>query len=313
MSENNLVVYKEDPKNVIIKNPSFAEFYLNIAKEPFDEKTIKVLSGPVSLDDIEIRPDGLIYLPEIKYRRILNKAFGVGAWSMVQMNTIIDQEKSVVYYDGALFINGRYHARATGEMKYISRNENMTWATALEGAKSDCLTRCCKDLGIASELWDPTFIKKWLNENAIKIFVKNQKTNDTKVLWRRKTDPKYNVYPWLESGFVNGNKPITISRPETEIQSGNLHHLQKTIGLALIAICGNDKIRAANMLKEYLNIKSTAAIKSEQQARFLISKIRPKYEVAFNWDELEKEGKVVTNEDIIDICPEINLPFEPIK
>ena len=26
--------------------------------------------------------DGLIYLPEIKYRRILNKAFGPGGWGL---------------------------------------------------------------------------------------------------------------------------------------------------------------------------------------------------------------------------------------
>jgi len=32
--------------------------------------------------DIEMKPDGMIYLPEIKYRRILNRAFGPGGWGL---------------------------------------------------------------------------------------------------------------------------------------------------------------------------------------------------------------------------------------
>jgi hypothetical protein len=29
-----------------------------------------------------VLPDGLLYLPEIKYRRTLNEAFGPGGWGM---------------------------------------------------------------------------------------------------------------------------------------------------------------------------------------------------------------------------------------
>ena len=32
--------------------------------------------APIEHKDVEIKPDGLIYLPEIRYRRILNRAFG---------------------------------------------------------------------------------------------------------------------------------------------------------------------------------------------------------------------------------------------
>ena len=31
----------------------------------------------------------------------------------------------------------------------------MVYGKAMEAAKSNALVRCCKDLGIASELWDP--------------------------------------------------------------------------------------------------------------------------------------------------------------
>lgn len=31
----------------------------------------------------------------------------------------------------------------------------MVYGKAMEAAKSNALMRCCKDLGVASELWDP--------------------------------------------------------------------------------------------------------------------------------------------------------------
>lgn len=41
-----------------------------------------MLLAPVNNDDVEVKPDGIVYLPEIKYRRILNQAFGPGAWGL---------------------------------------------------------------------------------------------------------------------------------------------------------------------------------------------------------------------------------------
>ena len=41
-----------------------------------------MLLAPLDYDDVEVKPDGIVYLPEIKYRRILNKAFGPGAWGL---------------------------------------------------------------------------------------------------------------------------------------------------------------------------------------------------------------------------------------
>ena len=44
---------------------------------------------------------------------------------------------------------------------YLQRiRQGMTLAMAEESAKSNAMMRCCKDLGIASELWDPNFIQK---------------------------------------------------------------------------------------------------------------------------------------------------------
>jgi hypothetical protein len=46
--------------------------YPGLAKEAFPENVVKVLLEPINPKDVEIKPDGIIYLPEIKYRRILN-------------------------------------------------------------------------------------------------------------------------------------------------------------------------------------------------------------------------------------------------
>lgn len=46
-------------------------------------------------DDIEIKPDGIVYLPEIKYRRILNKAFGPGGWGLAPRGETIVTAKLV--------------------------------------------------------------------------------------------------------------------------------------------------------------------------------------------------------------------------
>lgn len=109
--------------------------------------------------------DGLIYLPEIKYRRILNKAFGPGAWGLAPRgdvqtaNKIVSREYALVCQGRCVALRypqtrplnfGRLVAIAKGEQQYF---DDSGIPTATEACKSNALMRCCKDLGIASELW----------------------------------------------------------------------------------------------------------------------------------------------------------------
>ena len=71
--------------------------------------------------------------------------------------------------------------------------------TAVEGCKSNALMRCCKDLGVASELWDPRFIRKFLATHAKEVFVENQATKRKKKMWLRKDDTVR--YPFKETKF----------------------------------------------------------------------------------------------------------------
>lgn len=93
--------------------------------------------------------DGLIYLPEIKYRRILNKAFGPGGWGLAP-RTSVQVDSKIVSREYALVCGGRLFSIARGEQEYF---DPTGISTATEAAKSNALMRCCKDLGIASELW----------------------------------------------------------------------------------------------------------------------------------------------------------------
>lgn len=71
----------------------------------------------------------------------------------------------------------------------------MSLATALEAAKSNALMRCCKDIGIASELWDPSFNTKWRSTHCVQVWVMNRDGKKRK-LWRRKDDPPIDAGGW---------------------------------------------------------------------------------------------------------------------
>jgi hypothetical protein len=62
---------------------------------------------PITPADVEVKPDGIIYLPEIKYRRILNRAFGPGAWGLAPRGETIVTQKSVTR-EFALVVHGRF-------------------------------------------------------------------------------------------------------------------------------------------------------------------------------------------------------------
>jgi Mitochondrial genome maintenance MGM101 len=81
--------------------------YHGISAEPFPKDAADVLLAPVDSNDVEIKPDGIVYLPEIKYRRILNKAFGPGGWGLVPRSESIVTPKTVTR-EYALICNGRY-------------------------------------------------------------------------------------------------------------------------------------------------------------------------------------------------------------
>jgi hypothetical protein len=56
------------------------------------------------------------------------------------------------------------------------------------------MMRCCKDLGVASELWDPRWIRQFKAKNAQEVFVEHVVNKRKSKIWIRKGDPV--SYPW---------------------------------------------------------------------------------------------------------------------
>lgn len=73
---------------------------------PFSKEAAAVLLQPIPPEDIEVKPDGIVYLPEIKYRRILNRAFGPGAWGLAPRGETIVTPRGINREYG-LVVHGR--------------------------------------------------------------------------------------------------------------------------------------------------------------------------------------------------------------
>jgi len=69
--------------------------YHGLSSSPFTAEQSAILQAELDPEDIEIKPDGILYLPEIKYRRILNKAFGPGGWGLAPRGETIVTGKLV--------------------------------------------------------------------------------------------------------------------------------------------------------------------------------------------------------------------------
>ena len=77
-----------------------------LATNPFPPETAAVLMRDLDPRDVEIKPDGVVYLPEIKYRRILNQAFGPGGWGLAPRGELVIADK-LVTREYALVVQGR--------------------------------------------------------------------------------------------------------------------------------------------------------------------------------------------------------------
>lgn len=78
-----------------------------LSAAPFPKEASDILLAPTEVDEVEIKPDGILYLPEIKYRRILNRAFGPGGWGLVPRSESIVTPKTVTR-EYALVCHGRH-------------------------------------------------------------------------------------------------------------------------------------------------------------------------------------------------------------
>lgn len=161
-------------------------------------------------DEVDIRPDGLVYLPQTFFRRRLNSVFGPGSWCMIPRGPLTmdgDGDQRIMYREYALFVRGSFIAEAVGGQRYFEKNPEQDYSAAAESVKSDAITRTCKDLGIASELWDPAFVEKWKATFSVKVW--NEKKG--KFNWRRKDREPF----WWEKKSQEQAPPQQKEKPPT--------------------------------------------------------------------------------------------------
>ena len=106
-------------------------------------------------------------MPAGVVRARLDSTFGPGQWGLRQeRDPFYDAQTSECCLDGSLWVRGKFVSRAMGGCRWNPNNKQMTKSDAIEGAKSDCLRRCCKDLGVGRDLWNPSFVRAFLAEHV---------------------------------------------------------------------------------------------------------------------------------------------------
>jgi hypothetical protein len=101
LGDEPIKLQEDDPSGI-----DWSSSFSGLSVQPFSKEAADVLMAPINKEDVEIKPDGIIYLPEIKYRRILNRAFGPGAWGLAPRGETIVTEKAVTR-EYALLVLGR--------------------------------------------------------------------------------------------------------------------------------------------------------------------------------------------------------------
>lgn len=152
-------------------------------------KQEKTIFAPVNEKDIEIRPDGLIYLPWMEYVTRLKEAFGM-RWTLLPEGLPkASPGGNSIMWGFWLVIEGKPYGFAIGEQEYYPENKTMSWSDACEGAKSNALMRVCKGIGISLELWRPSFIRAWKKKHAHQVVGKDRYGNP-KTIWAKKDTEK---------------------------------------------------------------------------------------------------------------------------
>lgn len=180
--------------------------FIGLSLQAVTEAQAAILNEPARPEEVEVRPDGQIYFPEMKYRIRLNRAFGMAGWGLRPLGDPVIRD-GLVMQTWALYAGGRFISCATGECQMVEENAQMTYGDVLEGAKSVALRRVCKDLGIVSELWDRTFVEKFLEQHCVKVWVQGK----NKPQWR-----KLNYKPFYKETVITPDSPNKDKYVKTE-------------------------------------------------------------------------------------------------
>lgn len=138
------------------------------ANEPFPPAVQVLLSQDAADEMVEIKPNGAIYVPHTIYRDVLDRAFGIGGWALIPLEPPRIKGDRAIWY-GYLKAGGRYIESAYGGCTYVPKNKEMNEDDAVEGAKSDCITRCCKALPLFRNVANRDYAEAWRARYAYQV------------------------------------------------------------------------------------------------------------------------------------------------
>lgn len=188
---------KEDPL-VTVSAKSLADvlplkFYEGASELKLTDEELDSLREYADADDdiVDIRPDGLIYVQHIHYRRALTALFGT-EWALLPGSGLASPPlKMTVYQRWVLIVRGKFIGEAVGAATYFEDDKWSDKSFATEGAVSEAVRRICAKsaLGIFSNVWDRKFARDWKRRNAIQVWAPSK--GERKKLWRRKDDDPF--------------------------------------------------------------------------------------------------------------------------
>ncbi|KAL2915435.1 hypothetical protein HK105_205051 [Polyrhizophydium stewartii] len=149
------------------------KLYGSVSLQPLSPEAASALAAPAQSSELDIDPErGWLYLRRDAYLRRLDAAVGRNNWALVPIGPVeFTSKQSTIFRPFALLLYSRFVSEAVGDCQISTfagnagDNGSVTDATRqLQLAHAWCeyiaLVRTCKDLGVASELWDPRVVGK---------------------------------------------------------------------------------------------------------------------------------------------------------
>lgn len=232
---------------IVTPSPDVAD---KLGRKPVDAGSVRLTDDQqaqllvmATLDQIELKPTGEIYVPGVQYRQVLQTVFGPGGWRAKHGKAVLDvpvtgnprdENKSTLYTTVELIVGrctrcyrtikacgcgGPYDdvaiAEDVGAQAYSPKNARMTYDDALSGAVTNGLMRCTsKTLGAFSNCWDP----RWAEQARARIGVRVRvlEWNDREMVrWRRFDRLPLDGEQGLAPGSPNADR-YTGAKPKLE-------------------------------------------------------------------------------------------------
>lgn len=287
--------------------------YAGIATQPVTEAQAAKLLEPVSPEEVEVKPDarGTVYLSHAGYRRRLNGAFGPRGWALRPLSPFFQSAK-VAYQHFGLYTEGIFSGYAMGECDIESRGQNdpMSQGDMLEAIKSNALMRCCKDLGMAMDLWSRPWVQKFLGEHCVKVFVK-RRDGSAGVAWRRLDALPIYGETGLTEDSPNQDRYTRPAGAQSRQASTQQHAPRETTqqrpaprqtnGGETSPNAGDKRPISEAQGKRMFAIAKTAGWHSQALARL----VHEVYEMSFPGEESHSELPVIPRSIYDDICAEV--------